>query len=377
MKIHEYQARDLFEKEGIPVPLGYLCKSAEDVKRAAESIAKPVVVKAQILVAGRGKAGGVKLASSPDEAYSLAKTMLGSVIKGIRVSSVLVVEAEEPSTELYIGFTVDRAKRRVVLIASSEGGVDLEELAHSSPDKIHRQEVDPILGLHAYQSREAADAIGLKGKTASEFSAISQKIFRIFEALDADLAESNPLAVRKDGSLVALDARLTLDDNALFRHPEYKQVDEELTPIELKAQASGLAFVQLDGDIGIIGNGAGLVMGTLDVVAHFGGKPANFLDMGGGSNAESVYEAVRLCLQQENLRALFVNILGGITKCDDVANGLVRALNESNVKIPITVRMVGTNEEEGRKILTANGIAFLDSMETAAQAVVKSTREAN
>ena len=375
MKIHEYQARDLFEKKGIAVPRGQLCSSADEVRRAAEAISKPVVVKAQILVAGRGKAGGVKLASSPDEAYYIAKTMLGSVIKGINVASVLVVEAEKPEKELYIGFTLDRAKRRAVLIASSEGGVDLEELARTSPDKIHRQEVDPILGLHPYQSREAADAIGLKGKTASEFSAISQEIFQLFEAVDADLAESNPLAVRSDGSLVALDARLTLDDKALFRHPEYKQVDEELSAIEQEAQASGLAFVQLSGDIGIIGNGAGLVMGTLDVVAHFGGKPANFLDMGGGSNAESVYTAVRLCLKQENLKALFVNILGGITKCDDVAKGLVRALNESSVKIPITVRMVGTNEEEGRKILAANGIAFLDSMETAAQAVVKSAHD--
>lgn len=375
MKIHEYQARDLFEKKGIPVPRGHLCNNPDEVRRAAEAISRPVVVKAQILVAGRGKAGGVKLASSPDEAYSIAKTMLGSVIKGIKVTSVLVVEAEKAEKELYIGFTLDRAKRRTVLIASSEGGVDLEELAHNSPDKIHRQEVDPILGLHPFQSREAADAIGLKGKTASEFSAISQEIFQLFEAVDADLAESNPLAVRADGSLVALDARLTLDDNALFRHPEYEQLDEELSAIEQEAQASGLAFVQLSGDIGIIGNGAGLVMGTLDVVAHFGGKPANFLDMGGGSNAESVYTAVRLCLKQKNLKALFVNILGGITKCDDVANGLVRALNESSVKIPITVRMVGTNEEEGRKILAANGIAFLDSMETAAQAVVKSAHD--
>jgi succinyl-CoA synthetase beta subunit len=287
-----------------------------------------------------------------------------------------VVEAEKPAKELYIGFTVDRAKRRVVLIASSEGGVDLEELAQTSPGKIFRQEVNPILGLHPYQAREAADAIGLKGKTASDFVSIAQKIFGIFETVDADLAESNPLAVRSDGSLVALDARLTLDDNALYRHPEYKQVDEELTPIERAAQSAGLAFVQLDGDIGIIGNGAGLVMGTLDVVAYFGGKPANFLDMGGGSNAESVYTAVKLCLQQKNLRAVFVNILGGITKCDEVANGLVKALRESEVRIPFTVRMVGTNEEEGRRILSENGIAFLDSMETAAQAVVKSAREA-
>jgi succinyl-CoA synthetase beta subunit len=364
----------LFEQNGIPVPEGYLCKTAEEVKQAAEEIGKPVVVKAQILVAGRGKAGGVKLASSADDAFGIAKSMIGTRIRGFEVTSVLVVEAEKPEKELYIGFTIDRARRCVTLIASSEGGIDLEELAHTSPNKIFREEIDPLLGLHPYQAREAADAIGLKGKTASEFASISQKIFQIFENIDADLAESNPLAIRNDGSLVALDARFTLDDNALYRHPEYKQVDEESTPLEAEAQSAGLAFVQLDGNIGIIGNGAGLVMGTLDVVAHFGGKPANFLDMGGGSSAESVYTAVKLCLKQQNLKAVFVNILGGITKCDDVANGLVRALKESHVQIPFTVRMVGTNEEEGRNILAANGIAFLDSMETAAEAVVKSAR---
>jgi succinyl-CoA synthetase beta subunit len=374
LKIHEYQARELFEKRGIPLPEGYLCHNPAEVKAAAEKIGKPVVVKAQILVAGRGKAGGVKLASSPDEACNIAQNMIGSVIKGIRVTSVLVVEAEKPKQELYVGFTVDRARRRITLIASSEGGVDLEELARTSPAKIFRKEIDPIIGLHPFEAREAAFTIGLSGKTSGDFATICQKIFEIFKDVDADLAESNPLAVRTDGSLVALDARITLDDNALYRHKEYSQVDEELAPLEREAQEKGLAFVQLDGDIGIIGNGAGLVMATLDVVAHYGGKPANFLDMGGGSSAESVYTAVKLCLEQPNLKAVFVNILGGITKCDDVANGLVRALKESNSKLPITVRMVGNNEEEGRRILRENGIAYLDSMETAAEAVVKSAQ---
>ncbi len=376
MKIHEYQARELFVKEGIPVPIGSICKTPEDVRKAAESIGKPVVVKAQILVAGRGKAGGVKLASTPDEAYSIASKMIGSKIKDITVTSVLVVEAERPDKELYLGFTLDRSKRRVTLIASSSGGVDLEELAKTSPEKIFRREIDPIIGLHDFEARETAEAIGLAGRSANEFSRICKKVFQIFERVDADLAESNPLAMRSDGSLVALDARITLDDNALYRHPEYKQIDEELSTLEREAQEAGLAFVQLDGDIGIIGNGAGLVMATLDVVAHYKGRPANFLDMGGGSSAESVYQAVKLCLKQNNLKAVFLNILGGITKCDDVANGLVRALNESKVKVPFTVRMVGTNEEEGRKILSANGISYLDSMETAAQAVVRTAHGA-
>jgi succinyl-CoA synthetase beta subunit len=371
LKIHEYQARELFEKKGIPVPQGHLCSAPEEARAFAEKIGKPVVVKAQILVAGRGKAGGVKLASNPDEAYTIAKNLLGTKIKDILVHAVLVVEAEKAQKELYVGFTFDRANRTVTLITSSEGGVDLEELARTSPEKIFRLGIDPILGLHSFEAREAASAIGLGGKTAGEFASIATKIFFIFDSVDADLAESNPLAMRSDGTLVALDARITLDDNALYRHPEYEQVDEEMTPLEREAQQLGLAFVQLDGDIGIIGNGAGLVMATLDVVAHYQGRPANFLDMGGGSNSETVYQAVKLCLEQKNLKAVFLNILGGITKCDDVANGLIRALKESGSKVPFTVRMVGTNEEEGRRILAANGISFLDSMEAGGQAVVK------
>lgn len=330
-----------------------------------------MVVKAQILVAGRGKAGGVKPAQNPDEAFAVSKAMLGTVIKGIKVTSVLVVEAEKAQKELYLGFTIDRANRAVTLISSSEGGVDLEELAKTQPDKIFRKDVDPLIGLQPFETREAGYSIGLTDKTANSFSSICMKIYDIFNSVDADLAESNPLAMMPDGSLVALDSRITLDDNALFRHKEYDQVDEEMTPLEREAKDADLAFVQLDGDIGIVGNGAGLVMATLDVVAHYGGKPANFLDMGGGSSADSVYTAVKICLEQPNLKALFVNVLGGITKCDDVANGLVRALKESNLKIPIVVRMVGTNEEEGRRILRENGIAYLDSMEEAAQAVVK------
>ncbi|MHB8567344.1 MAG: ADP-forming succinate--CoA ligase subunit beta [Nitrososphaerales archaeon] len=376
MKIHEYQARELFERQGIPVPMGSLCRTPEEVKSAAVSIGKPVVIKSQILVAGRGKAGGIKLAQTPDEAYDIAKALFGAKIKGILVTSVLVVGAEKVHKELYLGFTIDRARRRVMLIASAEGGVDLEDLARTKPDKIHTKAIDPIFGLHSFEAREAAESIGLAGKTAMQFANICEKIYEIFNAVDADLAESNPLAVRADGSLIALDARITLDDNSLYRHPEYQILDDELSPIEIRAQEQGLAFVQLDGDIGIIGNGAGLVMATLDVVAHYGGRPANFLDMGGGSSAESVFRAVKLCLEQQNLKAVFLNILGGITKCDDVANGLVRALNESKVKVPFTVRMVGNNEEQGRKILDSAGISYMDSMETAAEAVVKSAYNA-
>ncbi len=288
-----------------------------------------------------------------------------------------MVEAEKAQKELYVGFTVDRANRAITLISSAEGGVDLEELARTEPEKIFRKDIDPLMELHPFEARQAAYFVGLNDKAASDYLTICTKIYEIFKSVDADLAESNPLALMPNGSLVALDSRITLDDNALFRHKEYDQVDEELSPLEREAHEADLAFVQLDGDIGIIGNGAGLVMATLDVVAHFGGKPANFLDMGGGSSADSVYRAVRICLEQINLKALFVNILGGITKCDDVANGLVRALKESQLKIPITVRMVGTNEEEGRKILAENGIAYLDSMEEAAEAVVKSAYQGN
>jgi succinyl-CoA synthetase beta subunit len=375
LKIHEYQARELFEREGIPIPKGSLCATPEEARDAAKEIGKPVVIKAQILVAGRGKAGGIKMAQTPLEAYDAAKSLIGMVIKGIKVDSVLVVEAVKSEKELYLGFTVDRARRKIALIASSEGGVDLEELARLRPEKIIRLEIDPIIGLHQFESRNASDLIGLKGKSAIEYATICTKIYNIFRRVDADLAESNPLAISSNGSLVALDARITLDDNAAFRHPEYSQSAEELSPLEREAQKAGLAFVQLDGDIGIIGNGAGLVMATLDVVSHFGGKPANFLDMGGGSRAEEVYTAVKICLEQPNLKAVFVNILGGITKCDEVATGLVKALDESKIRVPFTVRMVGTNEEEGRKILAENNISYLDSMETAAQKVVQLANE--
>jgi succinyl-CoA synthetase beta subunit len=376
LKIHEYQARELFEKAGIPVPKGTICRTAEEVREAAESIGKPTVIKSQILVAGRGKAGGIKPAKDSDEAFAIAQQLIGATIKGVKVTSVLVVEAVRSQKELYLGFTVDRTRRRIALITSAEGGIDLEELARSKPDKIFRREVDPLIGLHSFEARDAALSIGLEGKIVNEFDSICQRIFSIFVKVDADLCESNPLAIDSaTGSLIALDARITLDDNATFRHPEYKQVDEELSPLEREAQAAGLAFVQLDGDIGIIGNGAGLVMATLDVVAHFGGKPANFLDMGGGSRAEEVYKAVKICLEQTKLRAVFLNVLGGITKCDEVALGLVKALNESNAKVPFVVRMVGTNEEEGRKILADNHISYLDSMETAAEAVVKAAGE--
>lgn len=376
MKIHEYQARELFEKQGIPVPKGFVCRTPEEAMEASKSIGKPVVVKAQILVAGRGKAGGVKAAKDPDETYVIAKGLLGSEIKGIKVTSLLVVESVETKKELYLGLTIDRSRRQIALISSSEGGMDLEELAKTEPEKIYRREVDPVIGLQQFETREAAESIGLTGNNSKEFALICEKIYSIFKNSDADLIESNPLAIESStDSLVALDSRITIDDNAAFRHPEYSQVDDELSPLEKEAKESGLAFVQLGGDIGIIGNGAGLVMATLDVVAHFGGKPANFLDMGGGSRSEDVYRAVKICLEQRNLRAVFVNILGGITKCDEVAIGLLRALNESKSTVPFTVRMVGTNEEEGRKILAENGIAFLDSMETAAMAVVKSAGE--
>ncbi|MHB1908924.1 MAG: ADP-forming succinate--CoA ligase subunit beta [Nitrososphaerales archaeon] len=375
MKIHEFQARDLFEKQGIPVPKGFLCSSPEQVEQATARIGKPVVIKSQILVAGRGKAGGIKLAENSKQAYEVSKNLLGSTIKGIKVNSVLVVEAFKAEKELYLGFTIDRARRKIALIASSEGGIDLEELARTKPNKIFRREIDPILGLQPFEARDAALSIGLSGKQASEYASICQKIFSIFKSVDADLCESNPLAIdSQTGSLIALDARITLDDNAIFRHKEYKQIDDELSPLEREAQAAGLAFVQLDGDIGIIGNGAGLVMATLDVVAYFGGRPANFLDMGGGSKSEEVYTAVKICLEQSNLKAVFVNILGGITKCDEVAIGLVKALKESRIQVPIVVRMVGANEEEGRRILAENKISYLDSMEKAAEAVVKSAQ---
>jgi succinyl-CoA synthetase beta subunit len=362
VKLHEYQAKELFAAYGIPVQRGAVIEGAEQV--GGLTLTYPLVLKAQVLVGGRGKAGGVKLASRPDEALQQARAILGMSIKGERVNRLLVAEAAEIRQEHYFAFIVDRATRTLTAIASAAGGIDIEEAARTSPERIARRLIDPFVGFQPFHARGVGRAIGLSGTPLGEFVRIAVALYRLCVTEDAELAEINPLAVTSAGML-AVDAKLILDDNAAFRHPA-RPANEEMTPLEQEAREAGLSYVELDGDIAIIGNGAGLVMSTLDIVAHFGGRPANFLDVGGGASAENMAQAISIVVRKSGVKTLFVNIFGGITRCDDIARGIV----STPTPVPMVVRLTGTNEDEGRAILEAAGVhAFLDP-EEAAQRVV-------
>ncbi len=369
MRLFEYQAKEILAALGATVPRGVVVSEGEDVEAKVRQagLRPPLAVKAQILVAGRGKAGGVRIVGSVEEAVEAARRMLGSRIKGIAVRKVLVEEAVEHEREYYAAITIDRAARRPVVLASSEGGVDIEEVARERPEAIVRYHVDPFKGLKGYEARRIGKAIGLSGRALVSFTNTLLAMYRAFEMYDAELVESNPFTVVGD-KVVLLDARMIVDDNALYRHPELGRValeeTGELTEWELRARREGLAFVELDGDIGVIGNGAGLTMATMDLVYHFGGRPANFLDIGGGASAELVKKAVLFLLEFPKTKKILINVFGGITRCDEVARGIVAALEESKVRKPIVVRLVGTNEEEGRRILEEHGIkAFADPVE--------------
>ncbi len=362
MKLHEYQAKTLFQTYGIPIQRGVPIERPEEV--AGLSLRYPIVLKAQVLVGGRGKAGGIKLAQTPAEATALAKTILGLTIKGEPVRRLLVAEAVEIKGEYYLAFTVDRSARRLVAIASAAGGIDIEDVARQTPEKIIKRPVDPFIGFRTFHAREIGRAIGLTGKFLADFVTIATALARVCQAEDAELVEVNPLAVVGDG-LLAVDAKVILDDNAAFRHPS-QPPNEELTELERAAKGSGLSYVELEGDIAIIGNGAGLVMSTLDTVAHFGGRPANFLDVGGGASTENMQQAIQIVVRKPGVRALLVNIFGGITRCDDIARGIV----STPPPVPMVVRLTGTNEEEGRKILQAASIqAYIDPLEAAHRVV--------
>jgi len=362
MKLFEYQAKEIFARYGIPVPPGTVITQPGEVDNL--SLKYPVVLKAQVLVGGRGKAGGIKIAGSPQEARAHAEAILGMTIKGERVRALLVAEAVDIEKEYYLAFTVDRSARRVVAVASEAGGVDIEEVARTTPEKIVKAPVDPYLGFQPFQARALGRRLGLTGRTLTEFAGIAYSLYRLLREEDAELAEINPLALT-NGRLVAIDAKLILDDNAAYRHPD-RPADQEMTELERMAKEHDLSYVELDGDIAIIGNGAGLVMSTLDMVAHFGGRPANFLDVGGGASTEAMKQALAIATRKPGIRALFVNIFGGITRCDDIARGIV----ENRPSVPMVVRLTGTNEEEGRAILEAQGIrAFTDPVEAAREAV--------
>ena len=374
MKLFEYEAKNILSKYGVPVPRGELATSPEQASEIASKLNIPCVIKAQVLVAGRGKAGGILFAENPQEAKEKAEKLLNSEIKGIKVRSVWIEEKLSIKKELYFGVTVDRFQRTYVAIASSAGGMDIEEIAAKAPEKLIKFPINPLEGFRTYHATYMAKKLGYKGKQMLQLASTFSKLYRAAMDYDAELMEMNPLVETVDGRFVAADARLIIDDNALFRHPDYKArlaEEGEFAPEEIEAREKGLAYVKLDGDIGIIGNGAGLVMATLDAINSYGGKPANFLDVGGGASADRIAAALDIVLSNPNVKVVFMNILGGITRCDEVARGILEAKNRIGFTKPMIIRLVGTNEEEGKKILTEAGIYVMNSMEEAAKKAVE------
>jgi len=374
LKLFEYEAKAIFARYDIPTPSGGLATSPTEARDIAIKINKPVAVKAQVLVAGRGKAGGILFARSPEEAEKAAEKLFNMEIKGVKVQGVWVEEKVAVKKELYFSVTVDRSNRCYVAVASSEGGVEIEEVAAKAPEKIVKVFIDPVYGFRPYNARQVAKRLGYSGAQMLDLASILLKHYQLTVEHDAELAEMNPLIEKPDGKFVAADTRIIVDDNALYRHPELKErplEEAELTPQELEAQKSGLAYVKLDGDIGIIGNGAGLVMATLDAIQLYGGSPADFLDVGGGASADMMAVALNIVLSDPRVKVVFINILGGITRCDEVANGILESRKRVGFTKPMVIRLVGTNEEEGRRILTEAGIHVLDSMEEAAKKTVE------
>ncbi len=360
MRLYEHQGKEIFTKYGIPVPRGRLASTPQEAEAAAREMGGGAVLKAQLLVGGRGKAGLIQLVNSPEEARKVAADLLQ------RCPKLLVEEKVKIEKELYVALLVDRDAKEEVLLASAAGGVDIE----SAGKKVQRRGLDPHLGLREFHARALAKKLGLNGDAAAQFPKVLVALYRLFRELDGELSEINPLAVTPKG-LVALDARVILDDNAAFRHPDVAAMAPAaaLSPLEKRAKEQGLQYVELDGEIGVVGNGAGLVMATLDLVAHFGGKPANFCDLGGGTGADVTAKAIDLVVSHPKVRVLFVNIMAGITRCDDVAKGILTV--REKIKVPAVVRMVGTNQAEGRKILEGAGIAALDEMDEAAKKAVE------
>ena len=371
MKIHEYQGKELFRKYGVATPRGIPCFTVDEAVEAARKLGGAAwVVKAQIHAGGRGKGGGVKLAKSPDEVRDRAKQILGMQLVthqtgpgGQKVRRLLIEEGADIKRELYIGMVVDRVTQRVCLMASSEGGMDIEEVAATHPEKIHKVFIDPAAGLGVADASAVAKQIGIPQAAVPQGAKLLQALYKCFNETDASLAEINPLVVTGDGRVVALDAKLNFDDNALFRHPEItamRDLDEE-DPLEVEASKHDLSYISLDGNIGCMVNGAGLAMATMDTIKLFGGEPANFLDVGGGASAEKVTAAFKIMLSNPKVKAILVNIFGGIMKCDTSAEGVVAAAREVHLAVPLVVRMKGTNEELGRRILADSGLPIISA----------------
>ena len=376
MKLHEYQSKQIFSKYGVPIPKGRVAATSAEARAIAEELGGRVVIKSQVLVGGRGKAGGIRLAKDPREAEEVANQILAMEIKGLPVRKVLVDEASNIKNEIYLGITNDRAARKPVIMASAAGGVEIEEVARVTPEKIIKVHVDPLLGLKDYQARDIAAGIDLPREHWKMFGQITQGLWRAYMECDATLAEINPLVITGDNHLIALDGKMVLDDNALFRHPDLaklRDLDIE-APAEVEARKYGLSFIKLDGDIGCMVNGAGLAMTTMDIIKLFGGEPANFLDIGGGAGADKVAAAMRIILSDPNVKAVLFNVFGGIPRCDEVARGLLVALDAVKPKVRMVVRLVGTNAEEGRKLLENAKMITAETLADAAKKAVAAAK---
>ncbi|HYX69594.1 MAG TPA: ADP-forming succinate--CoA ligase subunit beta [Terriglobales bacterium] len=389
MKIHEYQAKGILAKYGVPVPRGEMAATREEAEAAAKKLfaggAKGVVVKAQIHAGGRGKGGGVKLAKSVEEASELASKILGMTLvthqtgpEGRVVRRLLIEETLPIERELYLGIVIDRVEARPVFMASAAGGMEIEQVAAENPEAILKEHVDPSVGFQAFQARKLAFGLGLGGAQINQAVQFMSALYRAFEQTDSSLAEINPFITTKDGGLYALDAKINFDDNALFRHQELRELRDvtEEDPLEVEASKYGLNYIKLDGNVGCMVNGAGLAMSTMDIIQYAGGRPANFLDVGGGANAEQVTHAFEILLSDRHVKAVLINIFGGILRVDTLANGVVEAAQKTHIQLPIVLRLEGTNVEQGRKILKDSGLNFIvaETMKDAAEKVVAAAK---
>jgi len=376
MKLHEYQSKLIFSRYGIRIPKGRVASTASDARVIANEMGGRVVIKAQVLVGGRGKAGGIRVAKDADEAEQIAAQILTMEIKGLRVHKILIDEAAAIEQEIYLGITNDRAAKKPVIMASASGGIDIEEVARTHPEKIIKVHINPLIGIKDYQTRDIAASIDLPREQWKTFGEILNGLWQAYESNDATLAEINPLIISKEKRLIALDGKMLIDDNALFRHldlAEMRDTDED-APSEVEARKYGLTFIKLDGNIGCMVNGAGLAMASMDILKHFGGEPANFLDIGGGAGADKVVAALRIILSDPNVKAILLNIFGGITRCDEVARGILTAIGEVQPKVPMVVRLVGTNSEEGRQILASANLITAETLADAAKKAVAAAK---
>ncbi len=377
MKLHEYQAKEVFSRHGIKIPRGKIATTPEEVRKIVEELGE-VVLKSQVLVGGRGKAGGILKADSVEDAVEKSETLFGKDIKGNIVKKILVEEKLDIAREMYVGVTLDRTKKGVAVILSSVGGMDIEEIAIKHPDKIGKITINPLWGLWDYQIRELLYESGMPGEYFKKVFSIIRTLYNIFTQYEAELTEINPLVVTSDGEVIAADGRLNIDDNALYRQKEFaEKKDFTGSELEREAESKGINYVKLDGNIGVIANGAGMSMSTMDLIYLEGGKPANFLDIGGGASSELVKTSIELILNDPGVKVIFINIFGGITRCDQVAEGLIKAFSEIDVDVPVVLRLAGTNEQEGRKMIseflerTSKNLIMVETMEEGAKKAVE------